>query len=336
MIATNEAYALQVEDLKVEFHTPSGVVRAVSDVSFRLKPGEVLGIVGESGSGKSVTANAIMRLLPGTAKVTGSVHMHGKNLLDMRAREFNKIRGKDISMIFQDPMTSLNPVYTIGNQMVETLSLHMGLRGAAAWKRAAELLDMVSIPQPEQRLKQYPHEFSGGMRQRVMIAMALSCDPSILIADEPTTALDVTIQAQILELMKELKNRISASIILITHDLGIVADLCDRIHVMYGSRIMESGKLDDIFYETAHPYTKGLLKCLPETAILEGRTRLEPIAGAPVDLMMMPKGCVFASRCEHCMDLCLKRAPVLHEISDGHRSYCWRSMLQMSDQAVNE
>ena len=320
-------YTLEVDNLNVEFRTPSGVVHAVSDVSFRLRPGEVLGIVGESGSGKTVTANAVMRLLPETAKVTGSIKMRGRNLLKMRPREFNKIRGKDISMIFQDPMTSLNPVYTVGNQMIETLALHMGMHGETARRRAVELLDLVSIPQPDLRLKQYPHEFSGGMRQRVMIAMALSCNPSILIADEPTTALDVTIQAQILELIKELRNRVSASIILITHDLGIIADLCDNVNVMYGSHIMESGALDDIFYETAHPYTKGLLQCLPERAILEGRSKLEPIQGAPVDLMMMPVGCVFASRCDSCMNLCLTRKPELHTVADGHSSYCWESML---------
>ena len=334
-MANEPEYALQVEDLNVEFHTPSGVVRAVSGVSFNLKPGEVLGIVGESGSGKTVTANAIMRLLPDTAKVKGSIRMRGRDILHMKPRDFNKIRGKEISMIFQDPMTSLNPVFTVGNQMIETLSLHMGLHGESARRRAIELLDLVSIPQPELRLKQFPHEFSGGMRQRVMIAMALSCDPAILIADEPTTALDVTIQAQILELMKELRSRVSASIILITHDLGIVADLCDRVNVMYGSQIMESGLLEDIFYETAHPYTKGLLNCLPERAILDGRKKLEPIQGSPVDLMLLPEGCVFAPRCEGCMNLCLKRRPELYKVAQGHHSCCWESVLHMTGQAVH-
>ena len=256
---------LQVEDLSVNFKTPAGIVHAVSHVNFTLHEGEVLGIVGESGSGKSVTAKALMRLLPDTARITGSIRLKGRDIMDIPTKEFNKIRGKDIAMIFQDPMTSLNPLYTIGNQLEETLKLHMGLRGEAASKRAVELLNMVSIPQPETRLKQYPHEFSGGMRQRVMIAMALACNPSILIADEPTTALDVTIQAQILELMRDLMEQVNTAIILITHDLGIVSDLCDRVNVMYGSYIMETAATNDLFYETAHPYTKGLMRCLPES-----------------------------------------------------------------------
>ena len=214
-------YLLQVEDMSVEFHTPSGIVHAVSHVSFTLREGEILGIVGESGSGKSVTANAIMRLLPDTARVTGTIRLKGRDIMKIRTKEFNKIRGKDIAMIFQDPMTSLNPLYTVGNQLEETLTLHMGLKGEDARRRAIELLDMVSIPQPATRVKQYPHEFSGGMRQRVMIAMALACNPSILIADEPTTALDVTIQAQILELMRDLQKEVKTAIIMITHDLGI-------------------------------------------------------------------------------------------------------------------
>jgi oligopeptide transport system ATP-binding protein len=238
-------------------------------------------------------------------------------------------------MIFQDPMTSLNPLYTIGNQLTETLSLHMGLRGGALRRRALELLGMVSIPQPELRLKQYPHEFSGGMRQRVMIAMALACEPAILIADEPTTALDVTIQAQILEILRGIKERLSTSIVLITHDLGIVAELCDRINIMYGSQIMEAGTTDDIFYRTAHPYTRGLLKCLPESAALRGQKALVPIPGVPVDLMMLPPGCVFAARCEHCMNVCLKRRPALAEAEgERHTSRCWRSMLGGSRQGA--
>ena len=289
MTSESKKNILQVEDLSVNFKTPAGVVHAVSHVSFTLHEGEVLGIVGESGSGKSVTAKALMRLLPDTARVSGSIKLKGRDIMGIPTKEFNKIRGKDIAMIFQDPMTSLNPLYTIGNQLEETLRLHMGLRGDAAKARAVELLDMVSIPQPETRLKQYPHEFSGGMRQRVMIAMALACDPAILIADEPTTALDVTIQAQILELMRDLMKKVNTAIILITHDLGIVSDLCDRVNVMYGSFIMETAETNDLFYETAHPYTRSLMRCLPESVQNIGQSRLRPITGTPVDLMMLPR-----------------------------------------------
>ena len=319
---------LEVENMSVEFHTSAGVVHAVTGATFDLKKGEILGIVGESGSGKSVTANAVMRLLPETARVTGKIALHGRDIMSIGVKEFNRIRGKELAMIFQDPMTSLNPVYTVGNQLEETLRLHMNLSGAALHKRAVELLEMVSIPQPSMRVKQYPHEFSGGMRQRVMIAMALACDPSILIADEPTTALDVTIQAQILDLIKSLQKKTDTSVIMITHDLGIVADMCHRMNVMYGSQIMESGTLDDIFYRTAHPYTLGLLKCLPEKAIEEGQKRLVPIGGTPVDLMMLPGGCAFASRCTSCMKLCISKRPPLTEVSDGHFSRCWLSALR--------
>lgn len=325
-------YLLQVEDMSVEFHTPSGIVHAVSHVSFTLREGEILGIVGESGSGKSVTANAIMRLLPDTARVTGTIRLKGRDIMKIRTKEFNKIRGKDIAMIFQDPMTSLNPLYTVGNQLEETLTLHMGLKGEEARRRAIELLDMVSIPQPATRVKQYPHEFSGGMRQRVMIAMALACNPSILIADEPTTALDVTIQAQILELMRDLQKEVKTAIIMITHDLGIVSDLCDRVNVMYGSQVMESAPVDDLFYETAHPYTQGLLRCLPEAAQNMGMKRLEPITGSPVDLMMLPAGCAFASRCDKCMKLCLTRRPELFDVGAGHVSRCWLSALAKTEE----
>ncbi len=319
---------LEVENMSVEFHTSSGVVHAVTDATFDLKKGEILGIVGESGSGKSVTANSIMKLLPPTARVTGRISLHGRDIMSIGVKEFNHIRGKELAMIFQDPMTSLNPVYTVGNQIEETLRLHMNLTGAALHKRAIELLELVSIPQPEMRVKQYPHEFSGGMRQRVMIAMALACDPSILIADEPTTALDVTIQAQILDLIKNLQKQTGTSVIMITHDLGIVADMCDRMNVMYGSQIMESGTLDDIFYRTAHPYTQGLLKCLPEKAIEEGQKRLVPIGGTPVDLMMLPQGCSFASRCSHAMKLCIARKPPLTQVAESHFSRCWLSALR--------
>ena len=334
MANKNSEYVLEVEDLSVEFHTPSGVVHAVSHASFKLKAGETLGIVGESGSGKSVTANSIMRLLPDTARVTGKILFKGQDILKMKTKEFNKIRGREISMIFQDPMTSLNPLYTVGNQLEEVLKLHMGLKGEAATKRAIELLDMVSIPQPETRVTQYPHEFSGGMRQRVMIAMALACDPTILIADEPTTALDVTIQAQILELMKDLQKKISTSIIMITHDLGIVSDLCDRVNVMYGSQIMESGTVDDLFYRTSHPYTRGLLRCLPESVQNLEDKRLHPIMGSPVDLMMLPAGCAFSARCDDCMKLCLNRRPEPFEVNPGHTSRCWLTALENAAKEV--
>ena len=334
MANKNSEYVLEVEDLSVEFHTPSGVVHAVSHASFKLKAGETLGIVGESGSGKSVTANSIMRLLPDTACVTGKILFKGQDILKMKTKEFNKIRGREISMIFQDPMTSLNPLYTVGNQLEEVLKLHMGLKGEAATKRAIELLDMVSIPQPETRVTQYPHEFSGGMRQRVMIAMALACDPTILIADEPTTALDVTIQAQILELMKDLQKKISTSIIMITHDLGIVSDLCDRVNVMYGSQIMESGTVDDLFYRTSHPYTRGLLRCLPESVQNLEDKRLHPIMGSPVDLMMLPAGCAFSARCDDCMKLCLNRRPEPFEVNPGHTSRCWLTALENAAKEV--
>ena len=334
MANKNTEYVLEVEDLSVEFHTPSGVVHAVSHASFKLKQGETLGIVGESGSGKSVTANSIMRLLPDTARVTGKILFKGQDILKMKTKDFNKIRGKEISMIFQDPMTSLNPLYTVGNQLEEVLKLHMGLKGEASTKRAIELLDMVSIPQPETRVTQYPHEFSGGMRQRVMIAMALACDPTILIADEPTTALDVTIQAQILELMKDLQKKISTSIIMITHDLGIVSDLCDRVNVMYGSQIMESGTVDDLFYRTSHPYTKGLLRCLPESVQNLEDKRLHPIMGSPVDLMMLPAGCAFSARCDDCMKLCLNRRPEQFEVNPGHTSRCWLTALENAAKEV--
>ena len=334
MANKNSEYVLEVEDLSVEFHTPSGVVHAVSHASFKLKAGETLGIVGESGSGKSVTANSIMRLLPDTARVTGKILFKGQDILKMKTKDFNKIRGREISMIFQDPMTSLNPLYTVGNQLEEVLKLHMGLKGEAATKRAIELLDMVSIPQPETRVTQYPHEFSGGMRQRVMIAMALACDPTILIADEPTTALDVTIQAQILELMKDLQKKISTSIIMITHDLGIVSDLCDRVNVMYGSQIMESGTVDDLFYRTSHPYTRGLLRCLPESVQNLEDKRLHPIMGSPVDLMMLPAGCAFSARCDDCMKLCLNRRPELFEVNPGHTSRCWLTALENAAKEV--
>lgn len=323
---------LEVQDLHTSFFTDAGEVKAVNGVSFFLDKGKVLGIVGESGSGKSVTAYSIMQILASTGKiVSGSIKLDGQELVGAGEDVMKHVRGNKVSIIFQDPMTSLNPTYTIGHQLMEAITLHTDRNRKQAWDRAVEMLRLVNVNEPEKRMKQYPYEFSGGMRQRVMIAMALACDPAILIADEPTTALDVTIQAQILELMKELKNKVSASIIMITHDLGIVSDLCDRVNVMYGSQLMETGTVDDLFYRTAHPYTRGLLNCLPDATGENTKDRLEPINGAPVDLMMLPEGCAFASRCDNCMKLCIKRRPDLIPVGEAHKSRCWLSALNTGE-----
>ncbi|MDR3091902.1 MAG: ABC transporter ATP-binding protein [Clostridiales bacterium] len=314
---------LEIENLKLSFLTPAGEVRALSGVSLNVGEGEVLGIVGESGSGKSVTSYAIMRLIPQNGRVMGgSVTFDGQDLLALTEREMRKIRGNHIGMIFQDPMTSLNPVYSVGNQIMETLKIHTELKGKAAKARAGELLELVGINDPYRRLKQYPHELSGGMRQRVMIAMALACEPKLLIADEPTTALDVTIQAQILELMGELRRKIGMSIILITHDLGIVAGMCDNIAVMYAGRIVELGGYNEIFYDSAHEYTKGLLRSLPD--LNNEQRKLIPIEGAPIDLLNQPPGCPFAPRCEAAMNICVRAVPPSMELAAaGHRASCW-------------
>lgn len=314
---------LELDDLRVSFFTPAGEVKAVNGVSYTLREGEVLGIVGESGSGKSVSAGAIMKLLTPPGKVVGGrVMFDGKDIGSLPEREMRKVRGKDVAMIFQDPMTSLNPVYTIGNQLVETITHHTNLSPKEARKRALEMLEMVGINNPAKRVRQYPHEFSGGMRQRVMIAMALSCQPKLLIADEPTTALDVTIQAQILDLIKKLRAETGAAVMLITHDLGIVSDICDRVIVMYAGKIVETGSIDDIFYRPSHPYTRGLLGCLPKLTD-DTRETLSPIEGTPVDLLELPKGCAFASRCSECMRICLKEAPPEFQLAEGHVSACW-------------
>ena len=316
-------HLLEINDLKVSFFTPAGEVKAVNGVSYDLDEGRVLGIVGESGSGKSVSVSAMMQLLAYPGRVVGgSITFNGQDVLAMNAEQIQAIRGKEIGMIFQDPMTSLNPVFTIGEQLVETLRRHTTMTRAQAWARSVEMLKLVGINNPEQRMKQYPHEFSGGMRQRAMIAMTLLCDPKLLIADEPTTALDVTIQAQILELMKELRTKINAAIILITHDLGIVSDICDEVIVMYAGRIVERGSIDDIFYRPSHPYTQGLLRCLPRLDS-DGSKPLEPIEGTPVDLLALPKGCAFAPRCEKCMRVCLNQQPPTFQIGEGHTSVCW-------------
>ena len=316
-------HLIDIQDLRVSFFTPGGEVQAVRGVSWFLNEGEALGIVGESGSGKSVSVYAIMRLLQHPGRVTGgSIRFNGTDILSLSEDDMRKIRGNDIAMIFQDPMTSLNPVYTVGNQICEPLKLHRNMKGKRARERAIELLGMVGIPNPARRLKQYPFEFSGGMRQRAMIAMALVCEPKLLIADEPTTALDVTIQAQILEIMKDLKNRRNMSIVLITHDLGIVSDICDKIIIMYGGEIMEYGPIEALYSSPSHPYTNGLINSLPKIDEEVG-TQLTPIEGSPVDLMHPPAGCPFAPRCEQCMKVCLTEKPPYFEMEPDHYSACW-------------
>ncbi|HEY8443720.1 MAG TPA: ABC transporter ATP-binding protein [Clostridia bacterium] len=315
-------HLLSVKNLRTSFFTPAGEVKAVNDVSFNLDKGKVLGIVGESGSGKSVTAYSIMRILSSNGKIVGgNILFNDKDLTAISEDEMKQIRGNKISMIFQDPMTSLNPVYTIGNQLMEAILLHTDKNKEEAEKRAIELLKLVGVNEPEKRLKQYPHEFSGGMRQRVMIAMALACEPDILIADEPTTALDVTIQAQILELMQSLQKELGMAIILITHDLGVVASMCDEVIVMYAGRIVERGTIKEIFYNPSHEYTKGLLKSIPK--IDAEKKKLTPIEGNPVDLLNMPKGCAFSPRCSECMRICLEEYPPELWINEEHLASCW-------------
>ena len=313
---------LEVKDLRTSFFTDAGEVRAVDGVSFSLDRGKVLGIVGESGSGKSVTAYSIMQILAPTGKIVGgSVKLDGQELVGADEKTIRTVRGNRISIIFQDPMTSLNPTYTIGTQLKEAIRLHTNRNRKEARERAVEMLRLVNVNEPEKRMKQYPFELSGGMRQRVMIAMALACEPDILIADEPTTALDVTIQAQILELMQDLQRKLGMAIIMITHDLGVVAQLCDEIIVMYAGAICEKGTADDIFYDPQHEYTKGLMRSIPRDE--NNGQRLKPITGTPIDLLNMPRGCPFAPRCDAAMKVCLtEHAPVL-EVSEGHSSSCW-------------
>ena len=314
---------LEIKDEKLSFFTPAGEVKALNGVSFSMNEGEVLGIVGESGSGKSVTAYSIMGLTAYPGKlIGGTIYFNGHQIEKMSEKEMRKIRGNEVSIIFQDPMTSLNPVYTIGNQITEVIRLHTGKSKKEAYDRAKELLELVGINEPTKRLKQYPHELSGGMRQRVMIAIALACEPKLLIADEPTTALDVTIQAQILELMQELRQKLGMSIIMITHDLGVVASMCERIAVMYAGHIVEYGTADEIFYEPKHEYTKGLINSIPKLSAQEIE-RLVPIEGQPVDLLNPPAGCPFAPRCANCMKICLREMPPKTELSDTHYSHCW-------------
>lgn len=316
-------YLVDVKNERLSFFTPAGEVKALNDVSIRLKEGEVLGIVGESGSGKSVTAYSLMGLTAHPGKLLGGeLHFNGHQVEQMTEKEIRKFRGNEISIIFQDPMTSLNPVYTIGNQITEVIRLHTDKTRQQAKERAKELLELVGINEPEKRLKQYPHELSGGMRQRVMIAIALACETKLLIADEPTTALDVTIQAQILELMMELKDKLGMAIIMITHDLGVVASMCERIAVMYAGRIIEYGTTDDIFYHPKHEYTKGLIRSIPRLDTKE-HERLVPIEGTPVDMLNPPAGCPFAPRCDAAMQICLREMPPVTTFGDVHYTQCW-------------
>ncbi len=317
-----EEKILDVKHLETSFFTHAGEVKAVRDVSFSVKKGEILGIVGESGSGKSVSLMSVMQLIEHPGKIkNGEVLFEGEDLLKKKPKEMLDIRGKEIAMVFQDPMSCLNPVYRIGNQIMESIRYHDKVSKADAKKRAVELLQMVGIPSPEDRLNSYPHEFSGGMRQRVMIAMALACHPKLLIADEPTTALDVTIQSQILRLMKKIQEQENTTIILVTHDLGVVAELCERVIVLYGGKIMEEGKVEDIFYHPQHPYTKGLLHSIPSAQ--DSKKRLLPIPGSPPDLLNPPKGCPFCYRCSEAMQLCVEKEPEFKKLGEGRGCACW-------------
>ena len=314
---------LEVKDLKMYFHTRDGVVKAVNGVSYDLKKNQTLGIVGESGSGKSVTAMTIMRLIqmpPGHIE-GGEVLYNGQSILDLSEDEMRKIRGNKIAMIFQDPMTSLNPVYRVGRQLAEPLMIHKGMKKKEALARAVELLRLVGIPHPEERVKDYPHQFSGGMRQRVMIAMALACDPDILIADEPTTALDVTIQAQIIELMQDVQQRTGNAIIMITHDLGVVADMADNVLVMYAGKPVEYGTTEEVFKKPSHPYTWGLMGSLPRADMTE-KEPLMPIHGMPPSLVDLPSGCSFHPRCPYAKDICRTEVPSTHAIEGMHTATC--------------
>ena len=313
---------LEVKDLHTSFFTPAGEVKAVNGVSFYMDHGKVLGIVGESGSGKSVTAYSIMQILEKTGKiVSGSIKFNGQELVGAGEKVMKTIRGKKISNIFQDPMTSLNPPYSIGKQLMEAIMLHTPRNKKQARERAVEMLRLVNINEPEKRMKQYPFEFSGGIRQRIMIAMALACEPDILIADEPTTALDVTIQAQILELMQKLQKEMGMAIIMITHDLGVVAQMCDEVIVMYAGSICEQGTADEIFYNPKHEYTKGLMRSIP--TVDNDDEKLEPISGTPIDLLNMPEGCPFAPRCDAAMKICLRERCQRMQINDWHQAACW-------------
>ena len=314
---------LEINNLKTVFKSRGQEVQAVRGVSFSVGESEIVGLVGESGSGKSVTMKAVLGILPENAEISSdSMKLNGTELSGLSEEEYRKLRGKDMTMIFQDPMTALNPLLKVGKQLEEVILRHSKCSKEEAKKKAVEMLGKVGIPTPEQRVKQYPHEFSGGMRQRVLIAMALACEPKLLIADEPTTALDVTIQAQILDLLKELKEEYQTSIVLITHDMGVVATVCSKIAIMYGGLIMETGTADEIFYNPKHPYTKALLRAIPSLDLKEGE-RLQSIEGLPPSLIDPPKGCPFAERCEYANEKCKNEMPKYHQFSETHRSMCF-------------
>ena len=313
---------LSVKNLHTSFKTDNGEVMAVNGVSFNLDKGKILGIVGESGSGQSVTAYSIMQILEKNGRITeGEVLYKGQDITKYTEKQMREFRGKCCSIIFQDPMTSLNPVFTVGNQLREAIELHTDRKGKEAEARAVEMLTLVGVNEPEKRVKQYPYELSGGMRQRVMIAMALACEPDILIADEPTTALDVTIQAQILELMQDLQKKLGMAIIMVTHDLGVIAELCDEIIVLYGGRVCERGTAEDIFYRPRHEYTKGLLRSIPNVDRIG--EKLIPIPGTPINLLNMPRGCAFCPRCENAMKICIEQVPPEMQMPDDHYAACW-------------
>lgn len=319
---------LQVKNLKTSFFTPSGEVKAVNGITYNVEKGKVLGIVGESGSGKSVSAYSVLQILANSGKIVdGSILLEDAELVGIKEKNMAKIRGNKISIIFQDPMTSLNPVFTIGDQLMEAIMLHTNRNKKEAKARAIEMLRLVGVNEPERRIKQYPHQFSGGMRQRVMIAMALACEPDILIADEPTTALDVTIQAQILDLMKDLQKKLGMAIILITHDLGVVAEMCDEVIVMYAGQVCEQGTAEEIFYNPKHEYTLGLMRSIP--TVSDEHTKLQPIGGSAVDLLNLPAGCPFAPRCDAAMKVCLETNPALISEDGTHQVRCWNHVKSM-------
>ena len=318
-------HLLDIENLKVSFHTYAGEVPAVRGVSLQVTAGECIAVVGESGSGKTVTSKAVLGLIaepPGEIKKDSRILFEGKNILDFTEKEWRNFRGKDAAMIFQDPMTSLNPTMKVGKQIMESILLHNKISKQEAKERAIELLRQVNIPNPEDRLNQYPYEFSGGMRQRVVIAIALACNPKLMIADEPTTALDVTIQAQIMKLLKEIQKKNNTAVIMITHDLGVVAGMAEYITVMYAGCVVESGKVEEIFHNPQHPYTSALLKAVPNMEN-ENKSELQIIPGTPPDLIMPPKGCGFASRCRYCMGICKEQSPDFTHVSESHKAACW-------------